>query len=101
MTTKAAVCAAFGPGSRPGRRRRSNARRAALAAPSRALGRRIHACIATSDGCAFTVGNEAVNMGAGEMWEINSVRLHSVKNGGDEARVHPVIDWIVASVARS
>jgi hypothetical protein len=63
--------------------------------PSLTIGRRIHVPIATSDRCVFTVGGEAIAMAEGEMWEINNTRIHSVRNDGDEGRVHLVIDWVV------
>ena len=63
--------------------------------PSLTTGRRIHVPIVTNERCVFTVGSDAINMGEGEMWEINNTRIHSVWNAGDEGRVHLVIDWVV------
>jgi hypothetical protein len=33
-------------------------------------------------------------MRAGEMWEINNRRVHSVSNQGRDARVHLIIDYV-------
>jgi hypothetical protein len=65
------------------------------AGPSLTTGRRIHVPIVSNDRCVFAVGGDAINMGEGEMWEINNTRIHSVWNAGDEGRVHLVIDWVV------
>ena len=54
---------------------------------------RIHIPIVTNEGVLFQVGEESVHMKAGELWEINNRRVHSVVNHGDESRVHMILDW--------
>lgn len=56
------------------------------------LSRRNHIPIVTSDGVFFGVGDEKVNMKAGECWEINNSRSHYVENNSDIDRVHLLID---------
>lgn len=56
------------------------------------LSRRNHIPIVTSDDVFFGVGEEKVNMQAGECWEINNSRLHYVDNNSDIDRVHLLID---------
>ena len=55
---------------------------------------RIHVPIITNEKCTFKVGASAIKMRAGEMWEINNRRIHAVKNNGDEARVHLIMDYV-------
>ena len=54
--------------------------------------RRFHIPIITNKNVYFQVGDEVKNMKAGECWEINNSKLHSVKNEGVENRVHLMID---------
>jgi hypothetical protein len=54
--------------------------------------RRNHIPIITSDGVLFGVGDEEVNMKAGECWEVNNSRHHLVKNNSNIDRVHLLID---------
>lgn len=56
------------------------------------LSRRNHIPIVTSDNVYFGVGDEKINMKAGECWEINNSRLHFVENNSDIDRVHLLID---------
>jgi len=54
---------------------------------------RIHIPIVTNPQCLFTVGGETIHMKKGELWEINNDgKMHSVRNGGAEDRVHLLID---------
>ena len=55
---------------------------------------RIHLPLITNEMCTFTTGDTTLHMRAGEMWEINNRQLHSVENGGGEARVHMVLDYV-------
>lgn len=58
-------------------------------------GHRVHIPITSNSDCFFTVGNESINMKAGEMWEINNTnKVHNVKNIGNSDRVHLIVDWI-------
>jgi len=54
--------------------------------------RRFHIPIITNKNVYFQVGDEVKNMKAGECWEINNSKPHSVKNEGVENRVHLLID---------
>jgi len=54
---------------------------------------RIHIPIITNSKCLFTVDNETLHMGAGEIWAIDNVgKFHSVVNNGDIDRVHLIVD---------
>lgn len=57
--------------------------------------RRIHVPVITNDGVIFTVGGEPRALPAGEIWEINNTRAHSVENTSDQDRVHLIVDWVV------
>ena len=54
---------------------------------------RIHVPIITNESCIFTVEEERRHLRAGEIWMIDNVdRFHSVINGGQEHRIHLIID---------
>ncbi len=55
---------------------------------------RIHVPIITNEECFFCVGESRIHMRAGEMWEINNRLVHYVENGGDQARVHLIQDFV-------
>ncbi|MFC3051574.1 aspartyl/asparaginyl beta-hydroxylase domain-containing protein [Kordiimonas pumila] len=55
---------------------------------------RIHVPIITNDKVVFKVGQEALSMKEGEIYEINNRRTHAVVNGGTEDRVHLILDWV-------
>jgi len=57
--------------------------------------RRIHVPVVTNEGVVFTVGGEPRSLSAGEIWEINNTREHSVENTSDRDRVHLIVDWVV------
>jgi len=54
--------------------------------------RRHHIAVTTNANVDFTVGDETINMAAGEIWEINNGRVHSVVNGGEFDRDHLIVD---------
>ena len=56
---------------------------------------RIHLAIISNDEVWFTVGNESINMRAGELYEVNNRRVHSVDNKGEEDRVHLILDFVL------
>ncbi|WP_405223295.1 aspartyl/asparaginyl beta-hydroxylase domain-containing protein [Lentisalinibacter sediminis] len=56
---------------------------------------RVHVPVVTSEAVAFTVGSETLNLPEGEIFEINNRRLHAVRNAGDAARVHLVLDYVL------
>jgi len=39
-------------------------------------------------------------MKEGEMWEINNMREHAVRNDGETPRVHLIVDWALPLTAR-
>ena len=54
---------------------------------------RIHVPIVTNESCIFTIEEESRHLRAGEIWMIDNVdRFHSVINGGQENRIHLIID---------
>lgn len=55
---------------------------------------RVHIPIITNEEVTFKVGNEFVNLKAGEVVEINNRRKHAVMNKSDEDRVHLILDWV-------
>ena len=55
---------------------------------------RIHIPIITNKDCLFQIEEELKNMKEGEIWEINNnEKYHSVKNKGNEDRIHLLIDF--------
>lgn len=61
---------------------------------------RLHLPVITNRDALFTVGDETRHLAAGEVWEINNCRSHSVCNGGASARVHLILDWVTPALAR-
>jgi hypothetical protein len=55
---------------------------------------RIHIPVITNEKVIFTCGDESIHMAAGECWVFDSFRMHSVRNGGTEKRVHLVLDTV-------
>jgi hypothetical protein len=55
---------------------------------------RIHVPIVSNSDTIFRVGSSSFHMPVGEMWEINNRRIHAVKNGGAEARIHLIMDYV-------
>ncbi len=55
---------------------------------------RIHVPIVSNDRCFFLVGESKIQMQSGEMWEINNRLTHAVENGGNQSRVHLIMDFV-------
>jgi hypothetical protein len=55
---------------------------------------RVHIVMLTNENVLFKVDNKLYRMKAGEIYEINNVRTHSVVNKGDTDRVHLIIDML-------
>lgn len=53
---------------------------------------RFHIPVTTNSGVSFTLNEQVIDMGVGECWYLRLSDTHSVKNEGDETRVHMVID---------
>jgi quercetin dioxygenase-like cupin family protein len=56
---------------------------------------RVHVPLITNDAVWFQVGSDRRSLRAGEVWEINNRRMHSVGNDGDAARVHLILDYVL------
>lgn len=61
---------------------------------------RNHIPLITNENAVFTIGGEDKVLRKGEMWEINNATTHGVFNGGDEDRIHLIIDWIPWTTVR-
>lgn len=61
---------------------------------------RHHIPLVTNENAVFTIGGEDKVMRQGEMWEINNATTHAVHNGGNEDRIHLIIDWIPSKTVR-
>ena len=61
---------------------------------------RLHLPVLTNADALFTVGDETRHLAAGEVWEINNCRPHSVCNGGASTRVHLILDWVTPALAQ-
>ncbi|MEP6388717.1 MAG: aspartyl/asparaginyl beta-hydroxylase domain-containing protein [Halioglobus sp.] len=61
---------------------------------------RHHVPLITNEHAVFTIGGEDKVMRQGEMWEINNATTHSVYNGGDEDRIHLIVDWVPSKTVR-
>lgn len=55
---------------------------------------RIHIPVVTNPQVAFSCDKETVHMAPGECWLFDSFCLHDVRNGGDQKRVHLVLDTV-------
>jgi quercetin dioxygenase-like cupin family protein len=53
---------------------------------------RLHVPIVTNDHVTFFVGGEKIKMQVGHLYYVNFAKSHYVRNDGDEARVHLVMD---------
>jgi hypothetical protein len=56
------------------------------------LSKRFHIPLKTNSLCFFTVNNQTVNMLEGNLYEINNIKWHNVKNLSNENRVHLIVD---------
>lgn len=56
---------------------------------------RVHVPIITNDQVWFKVGSETLNIPEGEIYEINNRRVHSIRNDGDDTRVHLILDYVL------
>jgi len=61
---------------------------------------RLHVPLVTSERVRFQVGDETRNLAVGTIWEINNQRRHAVRNEGDSARVHLIIDYVTPALER-
>lgn len=56
------------------------------------LSRRFHMPLKTNPLCFFTVHGQTINMLEGNLYEINNIKWHNVKNISSENRIHLIID---------
>lgn len=63
--------------------------------PSMMRSHRYHLAITTNPLVEFGIEGRMQHFAAGEIWEINNRKLHAVRNLGEEARVHLIIDYVV------
>jgi hypothetical protein len=56
---------------------------------------RIHLPIISNDKNIFSVGVSKLHLKPGELWEINNRHEHGVVNGGNEDRIHLIIDYVI------
>jgi hypothetical protein len=60
---------------------------------------RLHLPITTNEKVTFQVGSQTFRLRAGRLYYLNFTKLHSVRNDGDEARIHLILelkvnDWL-------
>ena len=55
---------------------------------------RIHIPVVTSPKVMFTCDGESVHMAAGECWVFDTFKMHNVRNGGTQKRIHLVLDTV-------
>jgi len=60
------------------------------------LGHRIHVPITTSSGVRYTISGKPYAFEAGNAYEINNQKLHSVLNMGSEPRISFIFDYVPA-----
>lgn len=56
---------------------------------------RNHLAISTNEHVDFGIGGQIQHIAAGEIWEINNRAYHAVRNLGQEARIHLILDYVV------
>lgn len=56
---------------------------------------RIHCPVVTNPAAQFGIAGNVQHLGAGEIWEINNRKVHGVRNPGEEARVHLILDYVL------
>src|SRR5262249_30752037 len=61
---------------------------------------RLHVPIITNDRVVFHVAGERVHMQPGRLYYVNFTKKHFVRNDGDEARIHLVLDLHVNDFLR-
>ena len=64
-------------------------------APSQQKSYRVHVPILTAPGVRFTVGDEALSLPDGEIYEINNLRNRRLENGAETDCVHLVLDYVL------
>lgn len=60
---------------------------------------RNHLAITTNPNVEFEIDTKVRHFAAGEIWEINNRKYHSVKNRGEDARIHMILDYVATGEA--
>jgi hypothetical protein len=63
--------------------------------PSLARAHRMHLAIETNPQAEFGIAGHIRHLPPGEIWEINNRKVHGVRNQGDAARIHLILDYVV------
>jgi aspartyl/asparaginyl beta-hydroxylase (cupin superfamily) len=53
---------------------------------------RFHVPVITNPGVEFIVNNEMIKMAPGDLWCLDTSYIHSVRNKGNETRVHIIVE---------
>jgi hypothetical protein len=53
---------------------------------------RFHVPVITNSGVEFIVNNQKIKMAPGDLWCLDTSYVHSVRNDGDETRVHIIVE---------
>jgi len=61
--------------------------------PSFSVAHRIHVPLVTNDKVRFIVGTEDIHPQQAQAFELNNAMPHSVRNDGDQARIHFIFDY--------
>lgn len=56
---------------------------------------RYHVALYTNEQVDFAIDGEIRHFAPGEIWEINNRKYHAVRNLGEEARIHLILDYVV------
>lgn len=63
--------------------------------PSLLRSHRNHVAITTNEYVDFAIDGKVQHFAPGEIWEINNRKYHAVRNLGEQARVHLILDYVV------
>jgi hypothetical protein len=56
---------------------------------------RNHLALITNEQVDFGIEGQTQHIAAGEIWEINNRKYHAVRNLGEDARIHLILDYVV------
>lgn len=61
---------------------------------------RFHVPVITNSGVEFIVNNERIKMAPGDLWCLDTSYVHSVRNDGDQTRVHIIVECNINDVIK-
>lgn len=61
---------------------------------------RFHVPVITNPGVEFIVNNEKIKMAPGDLWCLDTSYVHSVRNNGDQTRVHIIVECNINDVIK-